>query len=65
MPYYKTCALCGAHLDPQERCDCTKKPGDLAQQPGRHNTLDAKGRIIIPASLRADKIKEDYPYERK
>ena len=20
--YYKTCKNCGAHLDPEERCDC-------------------------------------------
>jgi len=20
--YYKTCENCGAHLDPEERCDC-------------------------------------------
>lgn len=23
MSYYKTCPLCGAALDPGERCDCT------------------------------------------
>lgn len=22
MSYYKTCPLCGAHLDSGERCDC-------------------------------------------
>jgi hypothetical protein len=22
-PYYQTCPLCGAHLDPGERCTCT------------------------------------------
>ena len=22
MGYYKICPLCGAHLDPGERCDC-------------------------------------------
>ena len=22
MPYYKPCPLCGAALDPGERCDC-------------------------------------------
>ena len=22
MSYYKTCPLCGAHLDPGEACDC-------------------------------------------
>lgn len=25
MPYYKTCPLCGAALDPGERCDCQDK----------------------------------------
>lgn len=25
MSYYKTCPYCGAHLDPGEVCDCTKK----------------------------------------
>ena len=25
MLYYKTCPYCGAHLDPGERCDCTKE----------------------------------------
>ena len=25
MPYYKTCPLCGATLDPGERCDCQDK----------------------------------------
>lgn len=23
MPYYHTCPLCGANLDPGEKCDCT------------------------------------------
>lgn len=23
--YYKTCPNCGANLDPNEACDCTKK----------------------------------------
>lgn len=22
MAYYDTCPLCGAHLDPREKCDC-------------------------------------------
>lgn len=24
MPYYHTCPLCGANLDPGEKCDCTQ-----------------------------------------
>jgi hypothetical protein len=25
MPYFKTCPACGSHLDPGEKCDCTKE----------------------------------------
>lgn len=25
MAYFKTCPRCGAHLDPQEECDCQKE----------------------------------------
>jgi hypothetical protein len=25
MPYYRPCPLCGATLDPGERCDCQDK----------------------------------------
>ena len=28
MSYFKTCPLCGAHLDPDERCDCDKEQTD-------------------------------------
>ena len=24
MPYYRTCPDCGANLDPDEPCDCTR-----------------------------------------
>lgn len=27
MPYYKVCSFCGAHLDPDERCDCRRARG--------------------------------------
>lgn len=26
---YSTCAECGAHLDPGEKCDCQKEHGDF------------------------------------
>lgn len=25
MPYYRPCPVCGASLDPGERCDCLEK----------------------------------------
>lgn len=28
--YYITCKLCGAHLDPGERCDCEKIAAEAA-----------------------------------
>lgn len=32
MAYNKICEMCGAHLDPGERCDCEQKekPGKAA-----------------------------------
>lgn len=38
-PFFKTCKVCGAHLDPQESCDCqrpvpfTPKDGNRASCP--------------------------------
>lgn len=26
--YYNTCPICGAHLDPGERCDCEQEDED-------------------------------------
>lgn len=28
MEYYRTCPICGAHLDPGEKCDC-QEPDEL------------------------------------
>ena len=25
MAYYNTCPFCGAHLDPDEKCDCKER----------------------------------------
>ena len=35
MAQYKTCPHCGAHLDPDERCDCQDKTKDAPDAPGR------------------------------
>ena len=29
MPYYRVCSFCGAHLDPDEKCDCQRVRGEL------------------------------------
>ena len=36
MAYYKCCELCGATLDPGERCDCQDKEKETA--PSTANT---------------------------
>lgn len=54
MPYYKTCPLCGATLDPEERCDCQDKeeaapvlehrdgPKVESESPNPHSTSEYK-----------------------
>ena len=40
MSQYRTCPLCGAHLDPGEKCDCRENE---SAAPGSANTRDRKG----------------------
>ena len=43
MAYYKTCPMCGAHLDSGERCDCQ----DIKEAaPGAGNTEDGRAKQI-------------------
>ncbi len=48
MPYYKTCRLCGATLDPGEHCDCQEKE----TAPSATNTESGKveSELIDPHS---------------
>lgn len=44
MPIYRTCACCGAHLDPGEHCDC-----DEHEQPEVEEArLPRRTRTIYP-----------------
>lgn len=46
MAYYKTCPLCGAHLDSGECCDCQ----DIKEAaPGAGNTEDGRVEQIATA----------------
>ena len=38
MAYYRCCEICGANLDPGERCDCQDKEA----APGTENTESCK-----------------------
>lgn len=57
MPYYRTCPVCGANLDPWERCTCQDKeeaaPDATNTQSGKveselsspHSTSDFNKRL--------------------
>lgn len=55
MAYFRDCPLCGAHLDPGERCDCAKeKPLETS---GRRETQAVRagaavGAVMIPIAYR-------------
>lgn len=65
MAYYKTCAECGAHLDPQERCDCQSQPSQesaiFAKEDGAisssANMLDQFRRHLVERGMRPNTIK--------
>lgn len=43
---YVTCPICGANLDPGERCDCEKK-----EEPPHANELGSSSTILMPTSI--------------
>lgn len=56
MSHYKTCPLCGAHLDPGEVCECKEEAA-----PGAGNTWDGRVEQIdkaVSASI-VNENKED------
>ena len=53
MSYYKTCPLCGAHLDPGEVCECKREAA-----PGATNTGGGKAEQIDKA-VSASIVTED------
>ena len=46
MAYYNTCAYCGAHLDPGEKCNCQDKE-EAAQ--GVSSTQGGKAEQVLTA----------------
>lgn len=52
MPYYRTCPLCGAALDPGEHCDCQDKetaPSAANAESGKvdHELSDPRSTSIL------------------
>lgn len=53
--YYSTCPICGANLDPSEKCTCTaeRKGGDTMHDTDRSGYIDAITKLLERADLRA------------
>lgn len=62
MGYYKTCSLCGAHLDLGGMCDCKKETAL-----GATNTGDGKAEQIATAASASivNENKEDCKYGKR
>ena len=48
MPYYRKCPLCGATLDPGERCDCQDK--EKTAPVLEHRDGQAESELLHPQS---------------
>ena len=56
--YYNTCELCGANLDPGERCDCTEHHISVMEQKRRKSRsgagfIEKKGIVLRKESKRS------------
>jgi len=53
---YKICAICGAHLDPGEVCDCkrNRKAPERAVIYPEQDTYGRSDRVITPAPTYAE-----------
>ena len=40
MKYYHTCPVCGANLDPGERCDCEDENEKEVKEDGKEDETD-------------------------
>lgn len=52
--YYTTCPICGANLDPGEKCTCTaeRKGGDTMNETDRNGYVAAITKLLEKADLR-------------
>lgn len=47
MAYYTPCPLCGANLDPGEKCDCEQNKSPVREE-AQDETKTNKFTVIIP-----------------
>ena len=58
MAYYKTCPLCGANLDPMEKCDCQERAEQLRKKFELITTVSDNGQTAF-------NFKEERQWEMK
>lgn len=65
MPYYRKCPLCGATLDPGERCDCQDKETapDAATSKAVRQNRKVISSTVLPPSI--NQIKENFKYDTR
>ena len=51
MSYYHTCPLCGANLDPCEKCDCENERRAYALELIKGMTIDEKRELLAFVQL--------------
>lgn len=47
MAYYDICAVCGAHLDPGEKCTCEKETEKYKNKLSKLVEIDKNGQISL------------------
>lgn len=47
MAYYSTCLMCGANLDPGEKCDCENKNIENKKFLSKQTKVKSNGQITI------------------
>ena len=59
MPYFKTCAYCGAHLDFSEKCDCQEISARNAEKWRGMTRTERDGQIKIILTTSTHYERED------
>jgi len=59
MPYFKTCAYCGATLDPNEICDCHREAEAQAEKWRGMTRTERDGQIKIILTTSTHYERED------
>ena len=65
MANYRVCPICGANLDPQEKCDCMNNEHSSSAYTSRAATTAERKRPHLPASTMRPQSKSNFNISRK